>query len=255
MASPQKENGYTPIANELLEALAGIRIPGEARQCLDVIIRKTYGWGKTDDIISLSQFALITHMGKTHILIGLRKLEEMKILVIQKGNVNGNKYKFYKDFDRWRPLPKKVIVTQKGNGVTQKGNESLPKKVHTIDNLQKTQTQKKAKPDPNRHQIPPSLEMVAQYCLERANGIDPKNFMDVNDGKGWMYGKTKMKDWQAVVRTWERMDWNKNKASSDPIEQEILALVARSPEYAWMRFAAKHDEDTILKYMHLFPQR
>ena len=46
MANPQKENGYTSIANDIVEALAGIRIPGEARQCLDVILRKTYGWNK-----------------------------------------------------------------------------------------------------------------------------------------------------------------------------------------------------------------
>ena len=30
MASPQKENGYTPIANEILEALALFPVSGEA---------------------------------------------------------------------------------------------------------------------------------------------------------------------------------------------------------------------------------
>lgn len=46
MANPQCENGFTKIANELMEALAKIRIPGEARQVLDVIFRQTYGWNK-----------------------------------------------------------------------------------------------------------------------------------------------------------------------------------------------------------------
>lgn len=32
MANPQCENGYTRIANEILEALSKIRIPGEARR-------------------------------------------------------------------------------------------------------------------------------------------------------------------------------------------------------------------------------
>ena len=50
MAMPQVENGYTRIANELLEALAKIRIPGEARQVFDVIMRKTYGFRKSDPI-------------------------------------------------------------------------------------------------------------------------------------------------------------------------------------------------------------
>ena len=46
MANPQKENGYIMIANEIMEALAKYRIPGEQRQCLDVILRKTYGYDR-----------------------------------------------------------------------------------------------------------------------------------------------------------------------------------------------------------------
>ena len=38
MANPQTENGYTKIANEIMEALAHIRIPGEAMQVLLVIL-------------------------------------------------------------------------------------------------------------------------------------------------------------------------------------------------------------------------
>ena len=53
---PQLENGYTKIANELLEAIAAIRIPGEAMQVLLVIIRKTYGYCKKKDAISISLF-------------------------------------------------------------------------------------------------------------------------------------------------------------------------------------------------------
>jgi len=136
-ACPQTENGYTKIANELMEALAGIRISGEARQCLDVIIRKTYGFNKKDDYIALSQFALITHLGKTHILRGLLKLKEINIIITQKGNVNGNKYRLNKDFDTWKPLPKKVTLPKKVISVTQKGNASLPKKGHTKETTTK----------------------------------------------------------------------------------------------------------------------
>jgi len=37
MANPQLVDGYTRIDNALLDALARIRIPGEARQVFDVI--------------------------------------------------------------------------------------------------------------------------------------------------------------------------------------------------------------------------
>jgi len=55
-----------------------------------------------------------------------------------------------------------------------------------------------------RNVIPPPLELLKAYCKERANGIDPAKFMDFYESKGWLIGKTKMKDWQAAVRTWEK---------------------------------------------------
>ena len=51
---------------------------------------------------------------------------------------------------------------------------------------------------------PPSIEEVAAYCQERGNGVDASRFVDFYSSKGWMVGKTKMKDWQAAVRNWER---------------------------------------------------
>ena len=51
---------------------------------------------------------------------------------------------------------------------------------------------------------PPSVEEVAAYCKERRNGVDAARFVDFYSSKGWMVGKTKMKDWKAAVRNWER---------------------------------------------------
>lgn len=51
---------------------------------------------------------------------------------------------------------------------------------------------------------PPTLEAVAEYCLKRQNGIDPEAFVDYYESKGWYVGKSKMKDWKAAVRNWER---------------------------------------------------
>lgn len=43
---PQTENGFTQIANELIEQFARIRIPGEAMQVFWVMLRKIYGFHK-----------------------------------------------------------------------------------------------------------------------------------------------------------------------------------------------------------------
>lgn len=46
--------------------------------------------------------------------------------------------------------------------------------------------------------------MVRAYCQERGNGVDPQTFVDFYESKGWMVGKSKMKNWKAAVRTWEK---------------------------------------------------
>ena len=51
---------------------------------------------------------------------------------------------------------------------------------------------------------PPTVAEVAEYCRERQNTVDPQTFVDFYASKGWMVGKSPMKDWKACVRTWER---------------------------------------------------
>lgn len=53
--------------------------------------------------------------------------------------------------------------------------------------------------------MPPTLDDVSAYCLERENGIDPEAFMDFYIANGWTQGKGKpIVDWKAAVRTWEK---------------------------------------------------
>lgn len=54
--------------------------------------------------------------------------------------------------------------------------------------------------------VSPSLDQVRAYCLERGNKVDPQSFVDFYASKGWVVGKSPMKDWKAAVRTWERKE-------------------------------------------------
>ena len=52
--------------------------------------------------------------------------------------------------------------------------------------------------------VPPTLEEVFAYCLERQNGINPQHFIDYYEARGWELSKgRKVRDWRACVRTWE----------------------------------------------------
>ena len=52
----------------------------------------------------------------------------------------------------------------------------------------------------------PSLEDVRAYCISRSNKVDPEQFFNFYESKGWTIGKSPMKDWRAAVRTWEKRE-------------------------------------------------
>lgn len=54
----------------------------------------------------------------------------------------------------------------------------------------------------------PTIQEISSYCKERNNSINPQTFIDHYTGNGWMVGKNKMKDWKAVIRTWETRGGN-----------------------------------------------
>lgn len=67
---------------------------------------------------------------------------------------------------------------------------------------------------------PPTLEEVTIYCSERKNSVDPERFMDYYESKGWIVGKSKMKNWKAAVRTWEHNGFTSNESSHGKIPEE-----------------------------------
>lgn len=139
MANPQLENGFTMLANEILEALMKIRIPGQAWQVLLVIIRKTYGFKKKTDYISLSQFQGLTGLVQPHVCRSVNTLVGMN-LIIKKDKHKQPTYRFNKDYDTWIPLPKKI------RGI-KKDNQGVSKKVDTKETPTKDIKRSPAPPD------------------------------------------------------------------------------------------------------------
>ena len=111
MADPQLEEGYTRIANDILEAISLLRISGEESQVFWTIVRKTYGYQKTWDKISLSQFCLATGMNKQNVCRALSKLIKKKMVIkTDKGKISS--YRIQKDYTHWLPLSKMITLSK-----------------------------------------------------------------------------------------------------------------------------------------------
>jgi len=62
--------------------------------------------------------------------------------------------------------------------------------------------------------LPPTINDVKDYCLEKDINIDPELFVDFYESKGWIIGSTIMQDWRASVRIWEKREQNKSQKMS-----------------------------------------
>ena len=106
MANPQKEHGYTPIANEIMDALIRVPIGLSNAQVLYAILRKTYGWNKKKDKISISQLMEMTGCSRRTIIYAMQNLEAKRMIIIKRkrgrGNINEiNEITFNKNHTQW----------------------------------------------------------------------------------------------------------------------------------------------------------
>lgn len=110
----------------------------------------------------------------------------------------------------------------------EKEKEELLKKDISNEISKKSTRQKKF--------VPPTVEEVAAYCLERKNKVDAAYFVDHYTSNGWKVGKQNMKDWKAAVRTWEKNGYNQPSKKQDAVEPNgysfDLEEYERSHKYA-----------------------
>ena len=134
MANPQCENGYTRIANEIMEALAKLRIPGEARQILDVIIRETYGCNRKQVKLKSGFLSKKTGLKRQNVSRGIKKLTDMNLIsVIKNDYVIKSDYiheiTFNKNYEKWIASSKTITHVASSKTITPVINiDSLPYK-------------------------------------------------------------------------------------------------------------------------------
>jgi phage replication O-like protein O len=144
--NPQLEDGYTKIANEVLESLIKFHLSSYEWRIVLVILRKTYGFNKKEDWISLSQFVLATNIQRSHVCRSVNMLIQQNIIT-KGGTKNRPLYRFQKHFITWQPLPKGARshhITKGGNASSAKGgNLPVPKGAHTKETITKENNKRK----------------------------------------------------------------------------------------------------------------
>lgn len=149
--TPQLENGYTRVANELLEALARQKLSGQEWQIVLALLRKLYGFGKKEDRISLGQICLLTGLHKVRISENISALVQRGI-VTRKRNSRNVLLGINKDYSIWQQLRKTVTIAGKlrenVTAVTRNRNSQLRENVTptTKETLTKETSSKERRP-------------------------------------------------------------------------------------------------------------
>jgi phage replication O-like protein O len=124
VAIPQVEDGHTQIANEILQHLMTVRLPGNHWQVLMCILRQTCGYHKEADYIPNCRIAADTGLCPAVVSRALRSLQGMHIIT-RKGRFIG----LQKDWEQWKMLaiPSTKLAESLTNVSNTANNQKLAK--------------------------------------------------------------------------------------------------------------------------------
>lgn len=145
---PQLENGFIRIAtgnekNDILMALVEAKLTGVEYQICLLIIRKTWGYNKKEDKISLSQLTYFTGRTTRAISKSTLSLENKNILVRKRNAGKMSVYSINKNFYSWEKTREQMFLGNKKTKTREQmflslGNWRSPTKDNiTKDNITK----------------------------------------------------------------------------------------------------------------------
>ena len=100
-ASPQVEDGYIQIANELIDAIISYPFKNSELKIVIAVIRKTYGWKKKKEQLSFSQISKISRVSIRHTKRVIKRLVQDNLILKEKRE-NNNILALNKDYYSWR---------------------------------------------------------------------------------------------------------------------------------------------------------
>lgn len=120
------------------------------------------------------------------------------------------RWQAYKSMQQHTNRTNATTSTDKDKGTDNGKEKEMDSEPTIVGDKEKEKTsnevKKKVASTQVRRFVKPTPSEVQAYCDERGNGISGEAFCNFYESKGWLIGKSPMKDWKAAVRTWEAKD-------------------------------------------------
>lgn len=143
---------YTKIENDILENLYSAGLNGSEWDCIMIVFRKTNGFHKKIDGISITQFQNLSRKSRPSICKAIKELKRKNILILEqsgKSKKTFSKYSINIDTRTWQLVKEPLLVREtqlvkKTNSTSKENDTQLVKKtIHTKENITKENIQKK----------------------------------------------------------------------------------------------------------------
>lgn len=190
MASPQTEDGYSIIANELLKAIYRFPFSGQEFRIIFWTVRNIYGWKGRKHTPPTSARIIAEELGMpvSTTAWSLNRLSLRGVIL----RMDGGALRINKNYEEWLQV--------------------LPQQLELTYNNKKPGSSKPSKNTPAKEEkFPPSIDEVRAFCKARKSSVNPDKFFKHYSEKGWISGKGKIKSWRSAVCYWERTNYKGTK--------------------------------------------
>lgn len=154
---------------------------------------KLYNVKRGESILSLDSWAKRWGWEKSSVRRFLKLLENESMVVLDSDNVTTRltvcKYESYQD--------------ERNADETRKKLKRNSNEIQTTPIKEEEEEEQEEK---RRVFIKPTTQEVQEYMKEIEYNGDAEYFINYYQSKGWVVGKSKMKDWKSAVQTWKRND-------------------------------------------------
>lgn len=212
------DDGYTRIANELLESIASADLTARQLKLMLAYIRKTYGFNKKSDRIADEQIAQITGLSRQNVNKAKKELLSMNCLFLDGSKIGVNKEVSAWRFSKCLQVSNFVSKSETLNVSKLETSEVSKLETHKRHSLKTNKDNINNPPIVPQAVIPPKPEKTQKRAtqfpkdftttegnLKLANelGVDLQSevsaFSDHHQSKGSTF-----KDWNLALNTWLR---------------------------------------------------
>ena len=209
MSSPQLENGYIRIANELYQAMYKANLSASELRILHFIVYQTFGYNKKSRRLSLSYIANGTGIPIRTVRRSLKNLIDRCVVFSEAEYQNETKIlSINKKYTQWRPskngrTDRPKMTGQKWTDDTSKNGRTDRPKMDT-----KTIQNKQDRKNKTESVCTPTKEAAILYFSEHGYSEEVANdFFNYYDALGWKIKGTQILRWEVFADRWMKTEY------------------------------------------------